>query len=96
MAYPFAQWPTLAGFIARVKADFKGVEIQPKPVLFGPRGPTTIVGLKVGERVAILPEDDGRRMPPSVVRSLCNRLGIDPEVFGFTLSDWDEDPDPPN
>jgi len=96
MAYPFSQWPRLSEFVDRVKRDFKAVDYLPKGKIIGPHGKADIRGLKVGDNIAILPDDDGKPLVPSVVRSLCDRLGIPAETFGFTLSDWDAISDPPS
>lgn len=93
MAYPFIQWPTLKQFVDKAKGSHGAKEVGIKGALVGPRGPVAVMALEREGKCAVLPDDDGQRLSPTVLRSLCNRLGIPLSAFGFTIDDWMEGPD---
>lgn len=93
MAYPFAKWPTLAAFIARACSDEFKAKTSMHEGVIGPRGPVTFVVLERDGKQAVLPDDDGHPLTPTMLRSLCKRSGIPVEAFGFTIGDWDDDAD---
>lgn len=87
MAYPFASMPTLGEFVSQVQAHgWEKREFQGG--LVGPRGPVNVRYLKSKQNVIVmLPPDisDDERLTSTVLRSLCNRTGIDPGHFGLIL-----------
>jgi hypothetical protein len=85
LAYPFTKLPSLDGFIRKAQEEF-GAEMKTVESR-GPRGPVTHVYLVRDGKLAVVPEmvDDGC-LPPSVVRSLCERLGLPLDAFGFNLN----------
>ncbi len=93
MAYPFIKWPTLKEFVDKAKREFGAKETTVSGTLIGPRGPVTVVALEREGKCAVLPDDDGQRLTPTMLRSLCNRLGMSLEPFGFTIGDWMDGPD---
>ena len=79
-----AQMPTLGDFVQAATenhgAQLSGVES------LGPRGQVAHRYLIREGKLAVLPEvEDDDVLAPTVVRSLCNRLGIDPGDFGLSL-----------
>lgn len=91
-AYPFAPAPTWSDFVDALTQRF-GVTVRTHPttVLVSPKGDQ--LPLKFLERkadgdtwqVPLQPHDPGDRVLPSVIRSTCTNLGIDPMFFGLTL-----------
>jgi hypothetical protein len=90
MAYPMMPWPTFADFRARLVAEF-GCTYKELPGQLSVNGcdPETVCYLerKVEDemrRYAVVLKDD-ERVAPSVIRSICARLELDPRKFGLTL-----------
>jgi hypothetical protein len=85
LAYPFVQTPTLDEFVKLAQANgcqehhFGGT-------ITGPRGAASIRCLKGNRNViVILPNiASDQRLTPTVLRSLCNQLALDPKLFGLT------------
>lgn len=84
MAYPFIQWPTFGEFRARLIDEF-GCEY-------------TEIGTVNGSAIGCLKRtidgddllygvvlEDHDRLSPTVIRSICARLGVDVAAFGLTL-----------
>lgn len=92
MAYPFAQMPTLGQFVRRACSDYGCTHEKGSVTLFGPDGESRVSALsreENGERkVVVLPFlDDGERLTPHLLRSLCRRLGLPLADFGLVLSE---------
>ena len=90
MAYPMIQWPTFPEFRDRLVNEFACKYIQlpasmtindgePKPVFYFEREFRD----EVRRYVVAIPDD--ARLEPSVIRTICKRLGIDPAAFGLVL-----------
>ena len=88
MAYPFQPALTLGEFVARAVAEFGcALEVAARDPV-GPRGPTRIRYLQRGSSsFVVLPGTmtDDDVLTPTVLRSLCERLGIPASAFGLTL-----------
>lgn len=93
MTYPCSPMPSLGEFIKRAQEEFGatlnecgGNVMTPKGAVHG-RYLERSVG-KIHKR-AVLPETlkPESILEPNYLRSLCRRLGIDPNHFGFDLSD---------
>lgn len=88
MAYPFTPLPTADEFIKRLAEDFD-CEYKSEDVLVNDRTFT----IKYFERnsngtketCSIQLRDDTSPLPPSVVRSVCTKLNINPSSFGLHL-----------
>lgn len=90
MPYPMIQWPTFTDFRDRLikEAGCKYLQLpasvainegDPNPVFYFERD---FEG-EVRRYVVAIP--DGERLAPSTIRSICNRLGVDPAMFGLEL-----------
>jgi hypothetical protein len=93
VAYPFSPNICLRDLIAKLEKEF-ACECK-KLTLHGPRGPEVANALvrtdKGTTHIATLPDvaaDAG--VAPTVLRSICRRLGVDPSEFGFSLMGEDE------
>lgn len=92
MAYPMVQWPTFAEFRNRLERDFGCRYVE--------GGEVVVNGVPVGwlerdadgstRRYAVTYSADCR-LAPSVVRSICVQLQVDPEAFGLTIETESQD-----
>ena len=79
---------SLGEFITKAKEDYGCTVIEDSVQLVGPDGESSFSTIKrLGtDYQAILPNLDlDEYLTPHVLRSLCNRLDIDPSDFGFHL-----------
>ena len=90
MPYPMIPWPTFAEFRDRLVSEFQCeykelpdslalATNDPEPVWYFERA----VG-DIPRRYAVFIADD-EPVPPSVIRSICARLKVDPSAFGLHL-----------
>ncbi len=94
MAYPFVQFPTWSEFIGRLTSNEFGCEydtVEGPMVVDGDENQCiSIHFLKRtvdGElcTYAVFIHDYEARVAPSVLRSVCDRLGVDHSAFGLNL-----------
>lgn len=90
MAYPMIQFPTFAEFKDRLTSEF-GCEYkqlphslavgdgEPQPINYFER----VVGGETRRYVVFIPDDE--RLVPSVIRSICAALRLNPADFGLNL-----------
>jgi hypothetical protein len=91
VAYPMIQWPTFTEFRDRLvnEVGCKYIQLpgsitvddgEPKPVFYFERD---LGGGNYRRYVVAIPDDE--RLAPSVIRSICRLLAVDPAMFGLTL-----------
>lgn len=91
MAYPFAQAPTIAEVVDKLKKDFGAQERRPTGVVIGPSGlPVGISYLErevdgQTKRTQALPEERETRAGWDLVRRLCRQLKVDPKDLDIGL-----------
>lgn len=91
MAYPMMKhWPTFSEFRAKVVEQYGGSYKQLPGSLCindGEPGPIFYLERESGGAVRrySVAIQDSEQLSPSVLRSLCKRLDIDPKDFGLTL-----------
>jgi hypothetical protein len=84
------QWPLFTEFRDRLLNEFECKYIQlpgaitiddgdPKPIFYFERE----AGGEVRRYAVAIPDDE--RLAPSVIRSICRRLAVDPKAFGLVL-----------
>ena len=85
-AYPFMQWPTFEELRQRLLDEYgckyvplDGTTLNEAAVYCLER---TVDG--VVKRYGVMYESD-ERLAPTVVRSICHRLKVDPREFGLTI-----------
>ena len=93
MPYPMRPWPTLKQFIEKAEQEF-GATVETSPTIpVGPRGPAPIKYLRRDARFAVLPNiADHEVVQPSVLRSLCNQLGIPLHTFDLPFREAAQPP----
>ena len=87
MPYPFMKAPTYGELIGRLQNDY-GVNVKKSGINYGPRGAVRFRYLeRVDHPIYILPDvaDDTKRVVPSIIRGICNTLGLPLKDFGFDL-----------
>jgi hypothetical protein len=95
LPYPFAQLPTFAEFRVILEQEF-GCEFKQEfqiinevndsyPVTYFERD----MGGRVLDYVVVFPADINERMSLGLLRSIIQRLEIDPKRFGLTLDQFD-------
>lgn len=84
------QWPTFAEFrdrlvnevgckYSQLPASMSIHDSEPKPIFYFERD----AGGEMRRYVVAIPDDE--RLAPSVIRSICRRLAVDPAMFGLTI-----------
>ena len=90
MAYPFVKFPSFGEFRKILEDEFACEYKQLDGVLVDPDGNDHDVFYferTVGKKTLLAPADlsDDTILTPSVLRSICSRLAVPVERFGFTL-----------
>lgn len=89
MGYPFVQFPTFREFRERLENEYNcSFESLERTINNGEIITIFFFVRIIGDRqlrCSIQNFNDDDRIKPSVLRSICERLEIDPIVFGFTL-----------
>ena len=85
MAYPFTPLPTFTDFKKQLENEFNcqfqiDNDRTPFPIQFLER---TVDGKKI--KCTVNFENENEVLTPSVLRSICTRLNIDPKYFGLHL-----------
>ena len=81
MPYPLSQAPTFLEFRDRLISEFQCKYKQDELVFYFER---TIPNAELVQCVVAI-DDDGERLLPSQIRSICTRLEIDTGEFGLDL-----------
>ena len=88
MAYPMVPWPTFSEFRERLVSEFGCRYVHvPDGQMFVNGNPVGELERKVDGKVRryAVCYDDDYRIAPSVVRSICTQLHVDPDAFGMNL-----------
>ena len=91
MAYPMIQWPMFTEFrdhlvnevgckYSQLPGSVSVDDGEPRPIFYFERD----LGDGDVRRYAVAIPDN-QRLAPSVIRSICKRLAVDPAMFGLTL-----------